>query len=135
MRLTWLLEIKPGAGIEQAELMSISKGENRRRSERVMLQVPVLVLAKTVRGEQLHEETQTLVVNAHGGLMLLKMEVMHGQPILLVNPKSGVEAPARIVRIDNPPGGHIAVAFEFDEPHAKFWPVEFPPTDWGKPGK
>ena len=64
--------------------MSPSNPENRRRSERVMLQVPVVVLAKTVDGEHLREETQTLVVNAHGGLMKLKLDVLHDQRIILM---------------------------------------------------
>ena len=113
--------------------MSPSHPENRRRSERVMLQIPIVVTTKTVDGENLREETQTLVVNAHGGLMKLSMEVLNGQPILLKNPRSGIEAPARVVRIENPPGGYTAVAFEFDEPFPKFWPVEFPPEDWVSP--
>jgi hypothetical protein len=25
------------------------------------------------------------------------------------------------------------VAFEFDQPAPKFWPVTFPPVDWGLP--
>src|SRR5215813_1250771 len=112
--------------------MSPSEGANRRRSERVMLQIPIVVTTKTVDGEKLREETQTLVVNAHGGLMKLSMEVLNGQPIVLKNPRSGVEAPARVVRIENPPGGYTAVAFEFDEPFPKFWPVAFPPGDWEK---
>ena len=113
--------------------MSPSNPENRRRSERVMLQIPIVVMAKTVDGEQLREETHTLVVNAHGGLVKLKMEVLNGQPIVLVNPRSGAEESARVVRIDNPPGGYTAVAFEFDEPSPKFWPVAFPPPDWERP--
>jgi len=36
------------------------------------------------------------------------------------------------VRVENPPGGYTAVAFEFNEPTPKFWPVEFPPADWEK---
>ena len=113
--------------------MSPSNPENRRRSERVMLQIPIVVMAKTVDGEQMREETHTLVVNVHGGLVKLTMDILHGQPIVLVNPRSGAEEPARVVRIDNPPGGYTAVAFEFDKPSPKFWPVEFPPADWERP--
>src|SRR5215470_215648 len=112
--------------------MSPSEGANRRRSERVMLQIPIVVSARAVGGQQLREETHTLVVNAHGGLMKLNMELLNGQPIVLTNPKSGVKEAARVVRIENPPGGYFAVAFEFDRPSPKFWPVEFPPGDWEK---
>jgi hypothetical protein len=110
--------------------MSPSDGANRRRSERVMLQIPIVLMTESVDHEEMKEETQTLVVNAHGGLAKLEMEVLVGQPIVLINPMSGAKASARVVRIENPPGGYTAVAFEFLEPSPRFWPVEFPPADW-----
>jgi hypothetical protein len=105
--------------------------QNRRRSERVMLQVPIIVAADSPEGAEVQEETHTLVVNAHGGLVKLDLEVVPGQPILLINPATKAELSARVIRVDNPPGGHAAVAFEFDEPSPQFWPIVFPPEDWG----
>ena len=112
--------------------MSPSEGANRRRSERVMLQIPIVVMTETLEHEQLREETQTMIVNAHGELVKLQMDVMPGQPIVLMHPRSEVRAAARVVRVENPPGGFTAVGFEFVEPSPRFWPVEFPPEDWGK---
>ena len=106
---------------------------NRRRSERVMLQMPVRVVAETPEREQVQEDAQTLVVNAHGGLMKLKMELLQGQPMILVNPKNGMEQSCRVVRIEQPSPDYFAVAFEFDRPSPKFWPVVFPPADWAMP--
>lgn len=114
--------------------MSPSEGANRRRSERVMLQIPIVVSTESVDHEQMEEETQTMVVNAHGGLVKLLMEVLPAQPIVLKHPHSGVEARARVVRVENPPGGFAAVSFEFREPSPHFWPVEFPPADWATAG-
>lgn len=113
--------------------MSPSDGINRRRSERVMLQIPVTVLTETPEREQLEEHTHTLVVNAHGGLMKLKMELLAGQPIILVNPQSGMQQSCRVVRIDQAGGDFFAVAFEFESPAPKFWPIVFPPADWEVP--
>ena len=114
--------------------MSPSEGANRRRSERVMLQIPIVVSTESVEHEHMEEETQTMVVNAHGGLVKLMMEVLPAQPIVLRHPHSGVEAKARVVRVENPPGGFMAVGFEFLEPSPHFWPVEFPPADWAAAG-
>ena len=113
--------------------MPASDPSNRRRSERVMLQIPVKVLAETADRAQVEEDTHTLVVNAHGGLLKLKAELLVGQPIVLVNPQTGMEQSCRVVRIDQAGSGSFAVAFEFDRPSPKFWPVVFPPTDWGVP--
>ena len=55
--------------------MSPTEGANRRRSERVMLQIPILVKTDSAEHEHFEEETHTLVVNAHGGLVKLEMEV------------------------------------------------------------
>ena len=112
--------------------MSPSQVENKRRSERVRLQIPIVVLTESLEHEPMEEETQTMVVNAHGGLLKLQMEVLAGQPIVLVNPVSGAEVAAKVVRVVNPPGGYTGVAFEFAEPSPHFWPVEFPPEDWVK---
>jgi hypothetical protein len=107
-----------------------SRPENRRRSERVMLQIPVTVATEMPDRTKQREETHTLVVNAHGGLLKLKMEVVVGQPIVLIHPKTRAEEKARVVRVEHPPGGATAVAFEFDRPAPHFWPVVFPPEDW-----
>ncbi|HEY2545634.1 MAG TPA: hypothetical protein VGI46_06185 [Candidatus Acidoferrum sp.] len=104
---------------------------NRRRSERVMLQIPVRVKTKTRDRVPVEEETHTLVVNAHGGLLKLKLELLQGQPITIVNPLNGMSQGCRVVRIDQPSPDYFAVAFEFDQPAPRFWPVTFPPKDWG----
>lgn len=106
---------------------------NRRRSERVMLRMKLLVKAQNVNRQPQQEEALTQVVNAHGGLMTMKMELHVGQPMLLVNPQNKVEQSCRVVRVDDTAGGDFAVAFEFDKPNPKFWPVVFPPEDWHAP--
>ena len=106
---------------------------NRRRSERVMLQMRITVIADDLEHKPRQEETLTLVVNAHGGLLKLKMEVQLGQPMRLVNPQNRVEASCRVVRVDDTATEFFSVAFEFDKPNPKFWPVVFPPSDWDAP--
>jgi broad specificity phosphatase PhoE len=103
---------------------------NRRRSERVVLQMAITVIAETRERVERHEQAQTLVVNAHGGLMRIQMELLDGQPLTLVHEKSGKREKAHVVRVEQP-GEYYAVAFEFDQPAPKFWPVVFPPEDWG----
>jgi hypothetical protein len=108
-----------------------SQSNNRRRSERVVLHVPVVVVTETIEKKRVQEETHTLVVNAHGGLLSLKMEVVPGQPVFLINPRNGKEQKCHVVRVENPPGGGLAVAFEFDAPAPHFWPIVFPPRGLG----
>src|SRR6267143_3847817 len=102
----------------------------RRRSERVMLQVPVVVQARTRDGKEVREKTQTVVVNAHGGLLKLRMEVKVGQPFLLINERANMQQGCHVVRVERSEAGHSAVAFEFDQLAPQFWPIVFPPAVW-----
>lgn len=114
-------------------MASIPNPANRRRSERVMLQMRITVIAENIERKPQLEEALTLVVNAHGGLMKLKMELHVGQPMRLVNPKNKVEQSCRVVRVEDTATDFFSVAFEFDQPNPKFWPVVFPPEDWNAP--
>jgi hypothetical protein len=114
-------------------LTSQSNPQNRRRSERVMLQMKITVIAEDVHHNPRQAEALTLVVNAHGGLLKMKLDVHIGQPMRLVNPQNGREQDCRVVRIDETGTEFLSVAFEFDQPNPKFWPVVFPPADWAAP--
>ena len=96
-----------------------------------MLRIPVVVEARTREGRQLRENTHTEVVNAHGGLLKLRMELKAGQPIVLINEKSKAQQACHVVRVETSEAGNSAVAFEFDQPAPEFWPIVFPPADWG----
>ena len=81
-----------------------------------MIQLAVTVLAETPERVKIKEEASTLVVNAHGGLLKLRMELMAGQPLTLINPQNGIRQSCRVLRIEQPSPDYFAVAFEFDHP-------------------
>jgi hypothetical protein len=108
-----------------------TNGANRRRSERVMLKVRVLLSVTSKEGLVTEETTSTQVVNAHGGLLALEMEISAGQSFLLTNSKTGMSRECTVVRTQPAPGGRgLLVAFQFVTPTTDFWPVVFPPKDW-----
>ena len=98
-----------------------------------MLQMKVTVFAEDIEHKPRQEEALTLIVNAHGGLLKMKMDVHVGQPMLLLNTKNGVEQNCRVVRVEDTSPEYFSVAFEFDAPNPRFWPVVFPPSDWQEP--
>jgi hypothetical protein len=102
----------------------------KRRSERLRINVPVIVVTETLEHVKVQEVTHTIVVNAHGGLFKLKMEVLVGQPITLTNLQTNLEKRCRIVRVEQLPGEEFGIAFEFDKPSPEFWSVPSPPADW-----
>jgi len=56
-------------------------GAERRRSERVFLQVAIYVQGVTPDGHAFREKTKTLAVNAHGGLIHLAVDVRAGDTV------------------------------------------------------
>jgi hypothetical protein len=103
---------------------------NRRRSERVVLRVPVHLSAVMPGGKRISIEAHTLVVNAHGGLLDIGTEMVKGQQIRLSNSKTDIVATGKVLRVERSEDGRFSIAFEFECPAPHFWPVSFPPRDW-----
>jgi len=107
------------------------KGAEKRRSERVMLRVPVLVSVTSSEGIVTEEATYTEVVNAHGGLLSLEMEISASQQFVLTNSKTDMSRECGVVRTQQSPARRgLVVAFQFATPSPDFWPIVFPPKDW-----
>jgi hypothetical protein len=100
------------------------------RSQRVSISVPILVYGNKKNGEPFQEETHSLVVNAHGGLILLAATVVVEQKLLLTNPKTTQEVLARVVYVGRTQNGKTEVGVGFMEPSPRFWHIRFPPEDW-----
>jgi hypothetical protein len=93
----------------------------RRRTERVALNVPVFVYGRGERNEPFHEETNSLVVNSHGALLILASKVTFGQELWLMNPFTRHEQACRVVRFGKKMRKHAEVAIAFTEPAPAFW--------------
>ncbi len=106
-----------------------------RRSQRVEVNVPVVVYRPLRQGPQFYESTQTLVVSAHGALMVLADNVAPKQRLLVQNIGSGEQQECRVVSVEKIRTGPAQVAVEFILPTPSFWHIAFPPADWTpKPG-
>jgi PilZ domain len=103
---------------------------DRRRSQRVLLQVSVLVTAQFEGGPPLTEDTRTVEINVHGALITLAMRVRPGQKLVIKNWSTAKEQECRVVHVREAPSGKNEVGISFPFPAAKFWNIEFPPPDW-----
>lgn len=110
--------------------MQNGTNNEKRRSERVRLSVPVLVTTATVDGREMQEVTETAIVNAHGGLFRSTMEFLVAQPMVLTNLNTNMKESARVVHAEPLQSGGFGVAFEFDNAAPEFWQVEDAPDDW-----
>lgn len=107
------------------------KVSDLRRSQRVLLRVPLIVMGETPEGTPFSEEAITLVVNAHGALISLEAKVDKGQKLGVVNLSSGEELACHVVHVGSTNNGKSGVGIEFINPAPFFWRISFPPSDWG----
>ena len=110
--------------------IQLGNERSRRRSCRVLVQVPVQVTADADVQGSFEEDTQTLVVNAHGALILLANPVRTGQTLRLKNKASKDEELCKVVYLGPAQNSRIQVGVEFTSPSPHFWHIAFPPEDW-----
>jgi hypothetical protein len=96
-----------------------------RRSARVFRRMPVKASGKDHNGRRFREACETVVVNAHGGLLVLKHEIDDGEMLVLENPATQEEQECRVVFLGEPSDRGQRVGVEFLTPSPRFWGVEF----------
>jgi PilZ domain-containing protein len=129
-------------GENQLEILEIWLGplrerdwlvQNRRRTQRVVMRVPVRISGQNAVGSQFEEETHTLSVNANGALVVLSASIKKGQVIHLLNVAMGDKAECVVAHLGPRQGDQLEVGIAFRLPNPNFWRVAFPPRDWSPP--
>jgi hypothetical protein len=107
-------------------------GDERRRSQRVMIRIPVSVQA-VVSGQRVSIRAVTASVNDHGAMLLCARSLPAHAQIELQNEHTHQKLPCRVTRApaESPEGYLIAV--EFNAPAEGFWQISFPPANWKPP--
>jgi hypothetical protein len=106
--------------------------DHRRRSKRVKVRIAVVVRSQEKR--TLSEKTHTLLVNAHGALLLLGIHVAVNKFVVLENPATGQEILCRVTHVGTEFMGKAQVGIEFIKPAPEFWGISPRPDDWS-PGR
>lgn len=126
MSVIWDLVRETNARGENANSRLVGEAgpeaSERRRSPRTSLYVPVFVYGYSATDEPFHEETNTLQVNANGGLLRLCANVHFGQKLLLMNRLTKQEQECYVVTVGNRPrhaDRHVGVALSKCAP--EFW--------------
>ena len=99
----------------------------RRRSERLLITVPIRVEGMDRNGEIFREETQTLVINRQGARIYLKRKVAAGAVLLITTVLGNRSAKFRVVGPTQPPseeGGEWGV--ECLDSNCRIWGIGFP---------
>jgi hypothetical protein len=99
----------------------------RRKTERVMLAIPIRVLAFGSSCGDFTEETETVQVNRAGARIVLKHRVTPGDTIRIVNLQNFREADFRVVGAAClEPGRAAEWGIEYSEFERNIWGIEFP---------
>ena len=111
-------------------MVEIAQTRGERRSSRVFSRIPVRAAGKDVEGRKFRENSQTIVINAHGALIYLQPSLEIGTDLVLINPVTEEEQECRVVYLGETSDKGTRVGVEFLSPCPHFWGVEFAPEDW-----
>jgi hypothetical protein len=135
---------KPGAAVAKPNPSAIAHapgaagarqavaGEERRRSQRVLLRVRVNIHVALGSRDSTFEVT-TLSVNDHGALIAMPRSLALDTQLVLEHTVTKKQVACKVVRVprEMPEGFHTPLEFAATEPG--FWGIAFPPADWRPP--
>ena len=102
----------------------------KRRSQRLFLQVRVVVEGRLANNPPFSEETRTIVVNAHGALVEMTISLDQGQVVTLQNVRTSEKIECAVKLITPKETKKFNTALEFTNPNPGFWHISFPHEDW-----
>jgi hypothetical protein len=94
---------------------------NRRRTQRVRVQIPLFVYGYTLKDAPFCDEAFTTEINAHGGSIRMQTPVQPGQLLLLTNKTNQRTQQCHVLSIAARLGHDQEVVFEFLTPSPQFW--------------
>ena len=104
-------------------------GEERRRSQRVIIRVPVtLELAKS--DQKLIVPAHTVAVNTHGAMVACTRTFDEGTTLAVQNSRTNERTTARVTRTPRESAEGYLIPLEFTVASPTFWQISFPPTSW-----
>jgi PilZ domain len=101
---------------------------DRRKNQRIALNVPVILMGNDAIGRSFTEEVQTLKVSADGCSLQLATPLNKGQYVTLLHGRTKAMAECMIVRTEQSSVTRLDVGMTFLLPNRKFWQVNFPPV-------
>ncbi|HEV7966912.1 MAG TPA: hypothetical protein VGP19_05045 [Candidatus Acidoferrales bacterium] len=107
-------------------------GEERRRSQRVIIRVPI-TLVLTENGAAVRISAHTVAVNIHGAMLVCRRTCDAEMKVELVNGRTDEKIGARVTRPPRESSEGFLIPVEFTSPSPNFWQISFPPANWKAP--
>ncbi len=108
-------------------------GDEKRRSDRLMLTIPLEVRGTDNRGKEFRDDARTITLNRHGARIQITRPLARGQTLMLTNLVGRRGTEFRVVGPLSPiteRGGEWGV--ECSDPAENIWGIQFPPFADGK---
>ena len=105
----------------------------KRRSDRILLTIPLMVEGTDTKGRTFQADARTLVLNRHGGRIRTKHRLQADQKLNITNTVSRRSSEFRVVGPVSPfsdQGGEYGV--EYLHPGRDIWGIQFPPLQQGE---
>jgi hypothetical protein len=116
--------IKTGSyGASRAAVTRTPTAEERRRSQRVLVRMPVTIHVAGQAPMQGHTHT----VSAGGAMVILPKGIGEGTNVVVENPATKAKVEAKVVRPPQMNQEGSLVPVEFVTPSPTFWNIFFPP--------
>jgi len=108
-----------------------TKGPGGRRSTRLSIAIPITISGKDASGASFRENVHTLVVNAHGAMIVTCHQLAVGAEVLIENRALVRSTRANVAFVGKEPGpsGLLEVGVQLPEAQ-NIWGIQFPPDDW-----
>ena len=113
---------KPPHQASRPALTRQPTAEERRRSQRVLVRMPVVI---HVAGKTLQGNTHT--VSAGGAMVIIPEGISEGTKVMVENPATKAQVEAKVVRPPQMNQEGSLVPVEFATPSPTFWNIFFPP--------
>lgn len=114
--------------------MSETTYVSSRRSQRIFHKMRLKAHGRSHNGKKFREVCETVVVNAHGGLLNFNNEVDNGEMIVLENPITQEEQECRVVFVGEAGSHGQRIGIEFLTPAPHFWGIDFDARQSGADG-
>ena len=100
----------------------------KRRTERILLRIPIDVAGIGSEGKSFNEKTHTLAINRHGARIALSSGVQPEARVTITNLQNRITSTFRVVRqMGKSPGEKPEWGVECLQPEVNFWGIFFPP--------
>jgi hypothetical protein len=121
--------VTPPKELSADRTTALLAGEERRRSQRVIIRVPVSIEA-TILGQKVKADAYTVAVNIHGAMVLCPRSFDAETRLEMRNERTAERIEVRVTRAPRESAEGYLIPLEFVSPSPRFWQISFPPENW-----